>query len=146
MTLYIQIGTHADSLIAEAVLKNISSGFDLDLAWEAVWKDVTVAPENDGKTRYEDREEVRTLIGPFGVLSDLFVYPFQNVDFEVRAGLSSVYNDPSKGWVADNVHSESASRTLAYACTSFLRLFSLHEMLNPILKSTTLQHTSSRTP
>jgi putative alpha-1,2-mannosidase len=30
-----------------------------------------------------------------------------------------VYNDPAKGWVADDVHSESASRTLAYACTSF---------------------------
>src|SRR6266545_5916335 len=42
---------------------------------------------------------------------------WQNVDFEVRAGLSSVYNDPEKGWVADDVHSESASRTLAYACT-----------------------------
>ena len=52
-------------------------------------------------------------------------FSFQNVDFEVRAGLSSVYNDPSKGWVADDVHSESASRTLAYACTSLLRLFVL---------------------
>ncbi len=40
----------------------------------------------------------------------------QNVDFEVRAGLNSVYDDPTKGWVADDVHSESASRTLAYAC------------------------------
>jgi len=64
MAFSIQIGTHADSLIAEAVLKNISSGFDLELAWEAIWKDSTVPPKNDGKTRYEDREEVRTLIGP----------------------------------------------------------------------------------
>ena len=81
MTLYIQIGTHADSLIAEAVLKNISSGFDLELAWEAIWKDVTVGPENDGKTRYEDREEVRTPIGPFGVLSDLFCVFFLECRF-----------------------------------------------------------------
>ena len=42
----------------------------------------------------------------------------QNVDYEVRAGLTSVYNDPRKGWVADDVHSESASRTLGYACWS----------------------------
>lgn len=39
------------------------------------------------------------------------------MDYEVRAGLSSVYNVEGKGWVADDVHSESASRTLDYACT-----------------------------
>ena len=42
----IMVGTHADSLVAEAVLKNIS-GFDRELAWEAVWKDATVPPKND---------------------------------------------------------------------------------------------------
>ena len=41
------------------------------------------------------------------------------MDYEVRAGLSSVYNDAKKGWVADDIHSESASRTLDYACMSF---------------------------
>ena len=41
------------------------------------------------------------------------------MDYEVRAGLSSVYNDAEKGWVADDIHSESASRTLDYACMSF---------------------------
>jgi hypothetical protein len=41
-----KVGTHADSLIAEAVSKNIT-GFDLDLAWEAVWKDVTTPPVDD---------------------------------------------------------------------------------------------------
>jgi putative alpha-1,2-mannosidase len=38
------------------------------------------------------------------------------VDYEARAGLSSVYNVEGKGWVADDVHSESGSRTLDYAC------------------------------
>lgn len=38
----------------------------------------------------------------------------ENVGYEVRAGLSSVY--ATRGWVADDVHSESASRTLDYAC------------------------------
>jgi len=39
------------------------------------------------------------------------------VDYEARAGLSSVYmySDAEKGWVADDLHSESASRTLDYA-------------------------------
>ncbi|KAF9037028.1 hypothetical protein BJ165DRAFT_1408444 [Panaeolus papilionaceus] len=36
-----------------------------------------------------------------------------NVDYEVHAGLSSVCD--THGWVADDVHSESASRTLDYA-------------------------------
>ncbi|KAJ6579665.1 glycosyl hydrolase family 92-domain-containing protein [Mycena vulgaris] len=86
------VGTHADSLIAEAVIKGVK-GFDMDLAWEAAYKDGVVPPKNDWNTSYFDREE--------------------NVDYEVRAGLSSVYAE--KGWVADDVHSESASRTLDYA-------------------------------
>jgi len=45
----IMIGTHADSLIAEAVKKSVT-GFDRELAWQAVWKDAT--------TQYGDREEV----------------------------------------------------------------------------------------
>ncbi|KAJ6544363.1 glycosyl hydrolase family 92-domain-containing protein [Mycena capillaripes] len=88
----IMVGTHADSLIAEAVVKGVK-GFDTDLAWEAAYKDGTVPPENDLNTTYSDRQE--------------------NVGYEVRAGLSSVYAE--KGWVADDVHSESASRTLDYA-------------------------------
>ncbi|KAJ7342642.1 glycosyl hydrolase family 92-domain-containing protein [Mycena albidolilacea] len=88
----IMVGTHADSLVAEAVVKGVK-GFDTDLAWEAAYKDGVVPPENDRNTTYSDREE--------------------NVGYEVRAGLSSVYAD--NGWVADDVHSESASRTLDYA-------------------------------
>ncbi|KAI0084207.1 glycoside hydrolase family 92 protein [Irpex rosettiformis] len=88
----IMVGTHADSLIAEAVLKGFT-GFDLELAYGAVHKDATVPPENDWTTSYFDREE--------------------NVGYEVRAGLSSVY--ASNGWVANDIHSESASRTLDYA-------------------------------
>ena len=44
-----KVGTHADSLIAEAVSKNIT-GFDLDLAWEAIWKDATIPPADDLST------------------------------------------------------------------------------------------------
>lgn len=41
----------------------------------------------------------------------------ENVGYEVRAGLSSTY--ATRGWVADDIHSESASRTLDYACLSY---------------------------
>ncbi len=45
----IMVGTHADSLIAEAVVKGIT-GFDTELAYEAVRKDGTVPPANDNTT------------------------------------------------------------------------------------------------
>ncbi|KAH7929290.1 hypothetical protein BV22DRAFT_1125899 [Leucogyrophana mollusca] len=88
----IMVGTHADSLVAEAALKGIT-GFDRETAWEAVLKDATVPPVNDNTVIYGDRQ--------------------QGVDYEVRAGLSSTY--AQNGWVADDVHSESASRTLDYS-------------------------------
>ncbi|KAL0948846.1 hypothetical protein HGRIS_008967 [Hohenbuehelia grisea] len=88
----IMVGTHADSQIAEAVVKGIR-GFDMDLAYQAVLKDALVPPVNDGNISYGDRQE--------------------NVDYEVRAGLSTVYAD--KGWVANDIHSEAGSRTLDYA-------------------------------
>lgn len=88
----IMIATHADSLIAEAVLKDVT-GFNLETAWEAVRKDATHPPVNDTTTVYDDREE--------------------SVDYEVRAGLSSVYEE--RGWVAANIHSEAGSRTLDYS-------------------------------
>ena len=44
-----QVGTHADSLVAEAVVKGIRD-FDLDTAYAEVYKDATVPPENDWTT------------------------------------------------------------------------------------------------
>lgn len=44
----IMIGTHADSLIAEAVVKGFGDQIDTALAWEAVKKDATVPPVGDG--------------------------------------------------------------------------------------------------
>lgn len=41
------IGTHADSVIAEAVVKGFGDKFDSTLAYEAVHKDATVPPQND---------------------------------------------------------------------------------------------------
>ena len=45
------IGTHADSLVAEAVIKGFGDKFDTTLAYEAVHKDATVPPENDLTTQ-----------------------------------------------------------------------------------------------
>ncbi len=49
LTILHQVGTHADSLVAEAVAKGFT-GFDLETAYAAVHKDATVPPENDWNT------------------------------------------------------------------------------------------------
>lgn len=54
----IMIATHADSLIAEAVIKGFGGKFDVTLALDAVLKDAREAPVGDGKWEYADREEV----------------------------------------------------------------------------------------
>ncbi|KAF5386538.1 hypothetical protein D9757_005919 [Collybiopsis confluens] len=98
----IMVGTHADSLLAEAVLKGFGGGEsgsgdiqptftakELTTIWEAAWKDASVPPHGDDS----------------------------GVDYEVRAGLSTFFAEKAsgKGWVANDIHSESVSRTLDYA-------------------------------
>ena len=48
----IMIGTHADSLVAEAVVKGFGDKFNTTLAYQAVHKDATVPPENDLTTQW----------------------------------------------------------------------------------------------
>ncbi|KAJ3774306.1 glycosyl hydrolase family 92-domain-containing protein [Lentinula raphanica] len=104
----IMVGTHADSLLAEAVLKGFGAGStdgfeetftteELTTIWKAAWKDASVPPVDDSSVVYSDREE--------------------NVDYEVRAGLSTFFEQYAggQGWVANDIHSESVSRTLDYA-------------------------------
>ena len=68
---------------------------------------------------YFDREEV----GIPGTLHfNMCSLVLQNVGYEVRAGLSSVYE--TDGWVASDIHSEAASRTLDYACMTCSLIFS----------------------
>lgn len=47
----IMIATNADSIIAQALSAGVD-GFDVDLAWEAVKKDATIAPDRDTELRY----------------------------------------------------------------------------------------------
>ena len=84
----IMIGTHADSLIAEAMRKGFK-GFDYALAYEAVHKDATVPPDGDTTRRWLDREP--------------------GVPYEARAGLSYALQ---LGYIPADKVSESASSTL----------------------------------
>lgn len=86
----IMIGTHADSVVAEALVKGFR-GFDMELAWEAVRKDATVPPDRDTELRFADREE--------------------HTPYEARAGLTYL---EQVGYVPADKTAEAASRTLEY--------------------------------
>jgi predicted alpha-1,2-mannosidase len=91
----IMIGTHADSLIAEAIAKGFK-GFDHTLAYEAVHKDATTPPDGDTTRRWLDREP--------------------GVPYEARAGLTYA---KQLGYVPADKVSESASGTLEESYDDF---------------------------
>jgi predicted alpha-1,2-mannosidase len=84
----IMIGTHADSLIAEAIRKGFK-GFDYSLAYEAVYKDANTPPDGDTTRRWLDREP--------------------GVPYEARAGLTYARK---LGYIPADKVAESASSTL----------------------------------
>jgi predicted alpha-1,2-mannosidase len=84
----IMIATHADSLVAEAIRKGFS-GFDRQLAWQAVYKDAMTPPDGDTTRRWRDREE--------------------HTPYEARAGLTYY---KQLGYIPTDKTDEAASRTL----------------------------------
>ena len=84
----IMIGTHADSMIAEALNKGFH-GFDRELAWQAVYKDAMAPPDGDTTRRWADREE--------------------HTPYEARGGLTYL---KELGYIPTDKTAEAASRTL----------------------------------
>ncbi|MES2390178.1 MAG: glycoside hydrolase family 92 protein, partial [Acidobacteriota bacterium] len=84
----IMIGTHADSMVAEAVRKGFH-GFDRDVAWQAVYKDAMTPPDGDTTRRWLDREE--------------------HTPYEGRGGLTYY---KALGFIPTDKTDEAASRTL----------------------------------
>jgi predicted alpha-1,2-mannosidase len=84
----IMIGTHADSLVAEAIRKGFH-GFDRDLAWKAVYKDAMTPPDGDTTERWADRAP--------------------HTPYEARGGLT-YYKE--LGYIPTDKTAEAASRTL----------------------------------
>ena len=87
----IMIGTHADAVIADAFVKNFK-GYDLQKAYEAVYKDAMTPPNHDAEMRWADREVTKL--------------------YEARGGLTW-YKE--KGYVPADKTAESVSRTLEFA-------------------------------
>ena len=91
----IMIGTHADSLVAEAINKGFE-GFDYELAYAAVYKDAMTPPDGDTTRRWLDREP--------------------HVPYEARAGLTYA---KELGYIPADKVSESASSTQEEAYDDF---------------------------
>ena len=84
----IMIGTHADSLVAEAINKGFK-GFDYSTAWDAVYKDAMTPPDDDTTRRWLDREP--------------------HTPYEARAGLTYY---KQLGYIPTDKTDEAASRTI----------------------------------
>jgi predicted alpha-1,2-mannosidase len=91
----IMIGTHADSIVAEAINKGFK-GFDYPLAYAAVYKDAMTAPDGDTTRRWFDREP--------------------NTPYEARAGLTW---SAKLGYIPADKVAESASSTQEEAYDDF---------------------------
>ena len=87
----IMIGTHSDAVIADACVKG-NCNFDLEKAYEAIYKNAMVAPDGDKDNMWRDRQEWES--------------------YEGRGGLSW-YKE--LGYVPADKTSESVSRTLEFA-------------------------------
>jgi predicted alpha-1,2-mannosidase len=84
----IMIGTHADSLVAEALVKGFT-GFDRNTAWDAVYKDAMSPPDGDTTRRWLDREP--------------------HTPYEARGGLTYY---KQLGYIPTDKTDEAASRTI----------------------------------
>jgi predicted alpha-1,2-mannosidase len=91
----IMIGTHADSVIADAYVKGFR-GFDLNKAYAATRKNAMTPPDGDATNRWADR-------APWTA-------------FEARGGLTWY---KSLGYVPQDKTDESVSRTLEFAYDDF---------------------------
>jgi predicted alpha-1,2-mannosidase len=90
----IMIGTHADSLVAEAVRKGFH-GFDRELAWQAVYKDAMVSPDHDTSRRWLDREEHTPYEARGGLTyyKELGYIPTDKTDEAASSTLEDSYDD-----------------------------------------------------
>jgi predicted alpha-1,2-mannosidase len=97
----IMIGTHADSMVAEAIDKHFK-GFDYELAWKAVYKDAMTPPDDDTKHKWFDREphtpyEAR---GGLTYLKELGYIPTDKTAEAVSSTLEDSYDDWAVAQVA----------------------------------------------
>jgi predicted alpha-1,2-mannosidase len=90
----IMIGSHADSMIADAYVKGVRD-FDLDRAYAAVRKNAFVAPDGDKEKRWKDRDPWTSVESRGGQswYMELGYVPADKTDESVSRTLEFAYND-----------------------------------------------------
>jgi predicted alpha-1,2-mannosidase len=108
----IMIGTHADSLVAEAFRKGFK-GFDRQLAWQAVYKDAMTPPDGDTTRRWLDREEHTPYEGRGGLTyyKQLGYVPTDKTDEAASRTLEDSYDDWCVAQIADALGKPEEHRT-----------------------------------
>jgi predicted alpha-1,2-mannosidase len=90
----IMIGTHADSVIADAYVKGIR-GFDLKKAYAATYKDAMTPPDGDSTNRWTDRAPWTAFEARGGLTWYKFLgyVPIDKTDESVSCTLEFAYDD-----------------------------------------------------
>lgn len=90
----IMIGTHADAVVADAVVKGVK-GFDLQLAYKACMKDAMVPPDNDSIRWWGDRDAWTSYEARSGLswYKKLGYVPVDKTAESVSNTLEGAYND-----------------------------------------------------
>jgi predicted alpha-1,2-mannosidase len=100
----IMIGSHADAVIADAFVKNFR-GYDLDKAYEAVYKNAMTPPDNDTEMKWADREITKLYEGRGGLTwyKQLGYVPSDKTEESVSRTLEFAYDDYCVARIAEGL-------------------------------------------
>jgi len=107
---HVMIGTHADSVIADAYVKGIRD-FDADKAWRAVYKDATESSGKDGRTGLADYVALGYVPADHGVVES------------VSRTLEYAYDDACIARLARALGKDTEYRRLAARAQNYRNLF-----------------------
>jgi predicted alpha-1,2-mannosidase len=120
----IMIGTHADSIVAEAVNKGFK-GFDYKLAYAAVYKDAMTPPDGDTSRMWLDREPGTPYEGRSGLtyFKQLGYLPTDKVSEAAASTQEESYDDYAVAQVAKAVGKDEDYRYFMKRSQSYRNLF-----------------------
>jgi predicted alpha-1,2-mannosidase len=120
----IMIGTHADSLVAEAINKGFK-GFDYKLAYDAVYKDAMTAPDGDTTRAWLDREPATPYEGRAGLtwFKQLGYIPADKVSESASSTQEEAYDDYAVAQVAKAAGKQDEYRFFLKRSLSYKNLF-----------------------
>lgn len=120
----IMIGTHADSLVAEAINKGFK-GFDYQLAYQAVYKDAMTPPDGDTTRLWLDREPYTPYEARAGMtyFKKLGYIPADKVSESASSTEEESYDDYAVAQVAKAVGKDDDYRFFMKRSLSYKNLF-----------------------